>query len=60
MLTDGRDMYSQRHLGLLFKNNFWSSRHGAVETNPTRNHEVAGSIPRLTQWVKDPWPYSVG
>ena len=23
-------------------------------TNPTRNHEVVGSIPSLTQWVKDP------
>ena len=23
----------------------WSSHRGAVETNPTRNHEVAGSIP---------------
>jgi len=23
-------------------------------TNPTRNHEVAGSIPALAQWVKGP------
>ena len=23
-------------------------------TNPTRNHEVVGSIPGLVQWVKDP------
>ena len=23
-------------------------------TNPTRNHEVVGSIPALAQWVNDP------
>ena len=23
-------------------------------TNPTRNHEVVGSIPGLVQWVDDP------
>ena len=30
-----------------------SSRRGAVEMNPTRNHEVLGSIPGLARWVKD-------
>ena len=26
----------------------------AAEMNATRNHEVAGLIPGLTQWVQDP------
>ena len=34
-------------------NNSGTSHHGAVETNPTGNHEVAGLIPGLTQWVRD-------
>ena len=37
---------------------YWSSCRGTVETNPTRNHEVAGLIPGLNQWVGDlvlPW-----
>ena len=33
---------------------FRSSCRGAAELNVTGNHEVAGSIPGLAQWVKDP------
>ena len=35
--------------GIGKKQKYWSSRCGAVETNPTRNHGVAGSIPGLAQ-----------
>ena len=37
----------------LSKPNGRSSHHGSVVKNPTRIHEDVGSIPGLTQWVKD-------
>ena len=43
------------HIKLEFKSKYFrSSRRGAEEINPTRNHTVAGLIPGLDQWVKDP------
>ena len=36
------------------KSYFWSSRVAQWLMNPTRNHEVAGLVPALAQWVKDP------
>ena len=38
---------------LLSRKDLQEFRRGAAETNPTRNHEVADSIPGLAQWVKD-------
>ena len=31
----------------------WSSHHGSAVTNLTSVHKVGGSIPGLTQWIKD-------
>ena len=31
----------------------WSFCHGAAEMNLNSNHEVAGLIPSLAQWIKD-------
>ena len=53
-------IYIQKMVAFLYANNEisekerkktipWSSPRGAAETNLTRNHEVAGSIPGLAQ-----------
>ena len=41
------------HISSFQSREVWNSRRGAVEMNPTRNDEVAGSIPGLPQWVGD-------
>ena len=44
---------SQTHVKI-WDAGFRRSHCGAAETNSTSNHEVGGSIPGLTQWVKGP------
>ena len=48
-LTEKYKSSEQKKLVPTLSRKFKSSHHGTVETNPTRNHEVAGSIPGLTQ-----------
>ena len=39
---------NEKHYNQIALKKWWgSSRHGEAEMNPTRNHEVAGSIPEL-------------
>ena len=53
----GRDGAHVDPGGFWLRRHMWSSRSGSAETNLTSIHEDAGSIPDLTQWVKDlAWP----
>ena len=54
--TKGRECCKANEtcIKVVLKIGFGSSHRGATETNPTRNHEVSGSIPGLAQWVEDP------
>ena len=49
-----QELLKEIFLNTKIKISLRSSHRGAAGTNLTRNHEVAGSIPGLAQWVKDP------
>ena len=51
--VEEKDGRPEAKAGVFRKMEGGSSRCGAAETNPTRNHEVSGLIPGLVQWVKD-------
>ena len=43
-----------KYLKFCLESKLRSSRRGTVEMSLTRNREVSGPIPGLTQWVKEP------
>ena len=49
-----RDTQEATFPGQLESKNWGSSHCGSALTNPTRNHDIAGSVLGLPQWVKDP------
>ena len=53
ILTPGISHCTECALNSAFQVDSQSYCHGAAEVNPTRSHEVVGSIPGLTQWAKD-------
>ena len=50
---NSQHVFVKAQVHIQHKSEYSSSQRGAVEMNPTRNHEVVGSIPGLVQWVKD-------
>ena len=55
MLSE-KNHYTNDNYMLLFIKNPRKGVHIVAQwlTNPTRNHEIEGSIPGLAEWVKDP------